>query len=90
MVCLSWVEQSGTLTARHPQGAVWFLQVNAGSFRALAQYCLVLPLLLLPSCLSPSQEPQRAVPDTRALQLPLWNTSDSELRQPFTQPKLGA
>lgn len=88
------MEQSGRLAARHLQGTVWFLQVNTSSFRAFAQYCLVLPLLLSPGAAIslpvaiPGAQP--AVLGTGVLQLPIWNTPDSGQGYPFTQPKLGA
>lgn len=73
---------------------MWFLQVNTSYFRAFAQYRLVLPLLLSPGVDAslPVSIPgaQPAVLGTRVLQLPIWNTPDSEQGYPFTQPKLGA
>lgn len=44
------MEQSGRLAARNPQGAVWLLQVNTTSFRALAWYSPGFTPACLPWC----------------------------------------
>lgn len=79
-------------TARHPQGAVWILQVSAISLIEFLQYCLqdwfytsFSPLVLLSCHQPPSLEPSQLCWN----QLPIWNIPDSGHGCPFTWPRLG-